>query len=447
MKQILIHNATVVNEGQSTQQSILIEEGIIKSILPVGNKEEVEVEHCIDATGLYLLPGVIDDHVHFRDPGLTQKGDITSESKAAVAGGVTSIMDMPNTSPQTTTITALEEKFKLMGEKCLVNYSAYFGATNQNIDQLPLLDSKSVCGVKVFMGASTGNMLVDRIQVLQQIFENSPLLIATHCENQDSIRKNTTLYKDQYNGAEDLPIKYHPLIRSEEACYQSSELAVKLAKESGARLHLLHLSTAKELNLLEQKPLREKQITAEVCIGHLLFSDDDYENMGTKIKCNPSIKTKEDRKALRIGVVNGLIDVIATDHAPHLPKDKEGGALKAASGIPTIQFSLVSMLELSDENHFSIETVVEKMCHAPATIYNINNRGFIREGYHADLVLIKPNSPWTVKNEDIQSSCKWSPFEGKTWNWQIINTFINGSLVYNQGEINEDSRGQQIKFK
>ena len=447
MKQILIHNATVVNEGKSTQQSILIEGGIIKSILPVRNKEEIKVENSIDATGLYLLPGVIDDHVHFRDPGLTQKGDITSESRAAAAGGVTSIMDMPNTSPQTTTIKALEEKFKLMEEKCLVNYSAYFGATNQNIDQLALLDSKSVCGVKVFMGASTGNMLVDRIQVLQQIFEKSPLLIATHCENQDSIRKNTALYKDKNNGAEDLPLKYHPLIRSEEACYQSSELAVKLAKESGARLHLLHLSTAKELNLLEQKPLTEKQITAEVCVGHLLFCDDDYENMGTKIKCNPSIKTKGDREALRKGVENGLIDVIATDHAPHLPKDKEGGALKAASGIPTIQFSLLSMLELCNEKHFTIETVVDKMCHAPASIYNINNRGYIREGYQADLVLVKPNSPWTVKSEDIQSSCKWSPFEGKIWNWQIVNTFINGSLVYNQGEINENSRGQQIKFK
>ena len=447
MKSILIKNATLVNEGVSTQNNLLIENQVIKSILPVSDGLSVKYDLIIDATGCYLLPGVIDDHVHFRDPGLTQKGDISSESRAAAAGGVTSIMDMPNTSPQTTSIAALEDKFKLMAEKCHVNYSAYFGATNQNIDQLPLLDPKTVCGVKLFMGASTGNMLVERIQTLTEIFKNSPLLIATHCENQDTIRNNTAFYKKEGKGTDDLPIKYHPLIRSTEACYQSSALAVKLAKESGARLHLLHLSTEKELELLEDKPLKEKQITAEVCVGHLIFSNEDYESLGTQIKCNPSIKTKEDRKALRKAVDSNLIDVIATDHAPHLPKDKEGGALKAASGIPTIQFSLLSMLELVDEKLFTIEKLVEKMCHAPATIYNINNRGYIREGYQADLVLVKPNSPWTLQKEQIESSCNWSPFEGKTWNWKIINTFINGAIIYDKGVVNSKNRGQQLKFK
>lgn len=446
MKKTLIKNVIVVNEGKQYKASVTIDGEIIKKIVTHEECSDEEFDTVIDGSNQYLLPGIIDDHVHFRDPGLTQKGDISSESCAAVAGGVTSIMDMPNTTPQTTSLEALEEKLKLMANKCHTNYSCYFGATNQNVDILPQLDRHNICGVKVFMGASTGNMLVDRLKSLEAIFNNTNLLIATHCENQDLIRQNTQHYKQQNGNPDDLPLKYHPIIRSEEACFQSSSLAVRLAKESGARLHILHISTARELSLFDNKPLTEKQITAEACIGHLLFSDNDYEKFGTRIKCNPAIKTLEDRNTLRKAVSDGIIDVIATDHAPHLLSDKDGGALKAASGIPMIQFSLVSMLELVNQGVFSIEQIVQKMAHAPSAIYKINNRGYIREGYQADLVLVQKNDPWIVTQPLIQSSCKWSPFEKEQFNWKVKKTFVNGNLVYDNGEVDKSYHGQQLKF-
>lgn len=448
MRRILIQDATIINETKQFIGSVIIENDIISQIISNNSPVDGDFDLIIPAKGKYLIPGVIDDHVHFRDPGVTHKGDIESESRAAAAGGVTSIMDMPNTSPQTTSLEALDEKLYIMSQKSAVNYSCYFGATNQNVDLLPLLDKHSICGVKVFMGASTGNMLVDRIKSLEAIFKNSKLLIATHCENQDLIRNNTNHYKELLQEEADLPLSYHPIIRSAEACYQSSALAVELAKKHNARLHILHLSTAKELELFDNTiPLDKKKITAEACIGHLMFSDKDYEKYGTKIKCNPAIKTLNDQQALREGILNNKIDVIATDHAPHLMEDKEGGALKAASGTPTIQYSLVNMLELVHQGVFSIEKVVDKMCHAPALIFNIEKRGYIREGYHADLVLLSPNTKWTVEKEQIESLCKWSPFEGETFNWKVDKTFINGSVVYENGKINPNVRGQKLRFK
>ena len=448
MRRTLIKEATLVNQGKQFVASVLIEGDKIAQIIPLGAELPAQCDQVVEAKGKYLIPGVIDDHVHFREPGVTQKGDIASESRAAVAGGVTSIMDMPNTSPQTTNLEALEAKFELMAENCLANYSCYFGATNQNTELLSKLDKHEICGVKVFMGASTGNMLVDRIKSLEAIFENSKLLIATHCENQDLIRQNTNQFKEELGATDDMPLAYHPLIRSAEACFQSTSLAVELAKKHNARLHVLHLSTAKELELFRNDiPLEQKQITAEACIGHLMFSDKDYQKYGTGIKCNPAIKSLDDQTAIREGVVNNLIDVIATDHAPHLLADKQGGALKAASGTPTIQFSLVNMLSLVDQEIFTIETVVEKMCHAPATIFNIESRGFIREGYYADLVLLSPQTPWTVTKQEIQSKCQWSPFEGLTYNWKVDKTFINGHITFNDGVINNDIRGKKLKFK
>lgn len=448
MRRTLIKEATLVNQGKQFVASVLIEGDRIAQIIPLGAELPAQCDQVVEAKGKYLIPGVIDDHVHFREPGVTQKGDIASESRAAVAGGVTSIMDMPNTSPQTTNLEALEAKFELMAENCLANYSCYFGATNQNTELLSKLDKHEICGVKVFMGASTGNMLVDRIKSLEAIFENSKLLIATHCENQDLIRQNTNQFKEELGATDDMPLAYHPLIRSAEACFQSTSLAVELAKKHNARLHVLHLSTAKELELFRNDiPLEQKQITAEACIGHLMFSDKDYQKYGTGIKCNPAIKSLDDQTAIREGVVNNLIDVIATDHAPHLLADKQGAALKAASGTPTIQFSLVNMLSLVDQEIFTIETVVEKMCHAPATIFNIESRGFIREGYYADLVLLSPQTPWTVTKQEIQSKCQWSPFEGLTYNWKVDKTFINGHITFNDGVINNDIRGKKLKFK
>lgn len=446
MKRTLIKQAKLVNEGKIVQGSVLVEGDEIKSIFPMGNPLEGQFDEVIDAQDYYLLPGIIDDHVHFRDPGLTQKGDICSESRAAAAGGVTTIMDMPNTQPQTTSIEALKAKLQLLADKSVVNYSCYFGATNQNIDLLAELEEYGVCGIKVFMGASTGNMLVDRIKSLEAIFKNAKHLIATHCENQDLIRQNTQHYQALHQGAADLPLAYHPLIRSAEACYQSSALAVELAKKHQARLHLLHISTAKELELFSNQALADKQITAEACVSHLLFSEEDYEEYGTKIKCNPAIKTKADQAALRQALLSNKIDVIATDHAPHLVEDKQGGALKAASGIPIIQFSLVSMLNLVDQGVLPLETLVEKMCHNPAQIYRIKKRGFIKEGYKADLVLVQKDSPWTLTPEIIQSSCGWSPLENKKMNWKVIKTWINGHLIYNKGTINSNPKGQQIQF-
>lgn len=447
MKRICIQNAFVVNEGQCVRGSVIIENEKIAEILIDGQEPTSPCHDTIDATGCYLMPGAIDDHVHFRDPGFTHKGDISTESKAAAAGGVTSIMDMPNTNPQTVTIEALHAKLNLLAAKCVVNYSCYYGATNTNYTTFHLLDKHRVCGIKLFMGSSTGDMLVDKMTSLLNIFTGTELLIATHCEDQGIIRKNTETYKKQY-GEQEVPLHYHPSIRSIEACYQSSALAVRMAKQANARLHLLHVSTARELELLENTPLAEKRITAEACVGHLLFSCLNYPLLGARIKCNPAIKTEENREALRQAVNSGLIDVIATDHAPHLLKEKEGGALKAASGIPMIQFSLVSMLELVSKGIFTLEKVVEKMCHAPATIYQIDNRGYIRIGYQADLVLVRPqDTAWTLTPNTILSKCGWSPLEGDSFQWKVEKTFANGHLIYSHGEVDEHYRGQELYFR
>ena len=384
--------------------------------------------------------------MHFRDPGLTHKADILSESRAAAAGGVTGIMDMPNTLPQTTTLEALDAKLNLLDERCIVNHSCYFGATNNNYGDFARLDRSRVCGIKLFMGSSTGNMLVDRMESLRAIFGSTDLLIAVHCEDPAIIRRNMEKYKAQYADEDDVPVSKHPNIRSSAACYASSSLAVKLARETGARLHVLHLSTARELNLLEAGPVSGKKITGEACVAHLLFSQTDYRTLGTLIKCNPAVKTKADRDALRRAVNEDVIDVIATDHAPHLITEKKGGALKAVSGMPMIQFSLVSMLQLVDEGIFTIEKVVEKMCHAPAQLYGICERGFIREGWKADLVLVRPDTPWTLEKSLIQSKCGWSPLEGRTFEWRVERTFVNGHTVYDGHAVDESYRGEELRF-
>lgn len=445
MKRKLISNAVIVNEGTLVQGSVVIENEIIAEILVEGQQPSIPCEEIIDASGCYLLPGIIDEHVHFRDPGLTYKADITSESQAAAAGGVTSIMDMPNTNPQTVTLDALNEKLNLLADKSAINYSCYFGATNHNHTEFGQLDKHRVCGIKLFMGSSTGDMLVDQMSSLQNIFNGTDLLIAAHCEDQNIIKKNTEFYRNQYG--EGVPLQFHPEIRSAEACYLSSKLAVKLALETNARLHILHISTAEELQLFEKKPLKNKRITAEVCIPHLLFSSNDYVQLGARIKCNPAIKREEDKTALQEGVRNGTIDTIATDHAPHLLNEKEGGALQAMSGMPMIQFSLVCMLELVDKGIFTLNKVVEKMCHAPAQIYEIHRRGFIRQGYQADLVLVRPEQSWSVTTDCILSKCKWSPLEGHTFNWKVDKTFVNGHLLYANGEIDKNYRGQELSFR
>ena len=444
MKRTWIKNAQIVNEGKTFNGSVIIEDEIIVEVLQENETPSNECDETIDASGCYLIPGVIDDHVHFRDPGLTHKADILTESMAAAAGGVTSYMDMPNTNPQTTTLEALEDKFKDAATKSIVNYSFYFGATNENADLLAQLDKNRVCGVKLFMGSSTGNMLVDQQETLKHIFANAGMLIATHCEDQQIISANTALYKEKYG--EDPDVKYHPEIRNEEACYQSSALAVQLAKETGARLHIMHISTAKELELLANKAIEEKNITAEACVSHLFFCDEDYETFGTRIKCNPAIKSKADRDALRQALTGNLIDVIGTDHAPHLLSEKQGGALKAVSGMPTLQFSLNSVMELVHEGLISMEQLVQKMCHAPATLYQIEKRGFIRTGYKADLAIVNPNTEWTVNKECILSKCGWSPMEGQTFHAKVEKTFVNGQMVYDGKQVDALHRGQELRF-
>ena len=447
MKRTLIHNATIINEGTRKQGSLVLANGNIAEILTDGRPLSAPCDETIDATGCFLLPGVIDDHVHFRDPGLTHKADIFSESRAAAAGGVTSIMDMPNTNPPTVTLDALEQKQQLLAEKCIVNHSCYFGATNDNYDLFPQLDKTRVCGIKLFMGSSTGNMLVDRMDSLRRIFGGTDMLIAAHCEDQDIIRRNTEKYKAEYGEGEQIPVSKHPNIRSTQACYASSKLAVQLATEAGARLHVLHISTAKELPLFSDTPLDEhKKITAEACVAHLLFEQKDYKTLAACIKCNPAIKRKADRDALRQAIATPRIDVIATDHAPHLLTEKAGGALRAASGMPMVQFSLVSMLQLMEEGVLSLETIVEKMCHNPARLFRIEDRGFIREGYRADLVLVRPER-WQLTRESILSKCGWSPLEGRTFDWRVMKTFINGQQVYDHTNGVDDAyRGEALRF-
>lgn len=445
MKTTWIKNARIVNEGETFEGSVIIAGENIVEVLKGTQAPSIPYHETIDANGYYLIPGVIDDHVHFRDPGLTHKADIHTESMAAAAGGVTSYMDMPNTNPQTTTLEALEEKFKNAETKSVVNYSFYFGATNNNAHLLPQLNKQQVCGVKLFMGASTGNMLVDKMQILKQIFSDAGMLIATHCEDQNIISARAAAYREKYG--DDPDVKYHPEIRNEEACYESSSLAISLAKETGARLHIMHISTAKELTLLEDKPLSEKNITAEACVSHLFFSDKDYEKYGARVKCNPAIKSEADRDALRQALQSNLIDVIGTDHAPHLLEEKQGGALKAVSGMPTIQFSLNAVMELVHEGALSIEQLVQKMCHAPATLFQIKKRGFIRPGYKADLVLLNPSCSWTVTNDCLLSKCGWSPMEGQTFHSKVEKTFVNGYPVYDGTQVDQAYRGQALRFE
>ena len=445
MKRILIKNAVIVNEGRKVPGSVVIEGEKIAEILVDGQEAAMPCDETIDASGCYLLPGAIDEHVHFRDPGLTHKADITTESHAAAAGGVTSIMDMPNTNPQTTTLEALNDKLALLAEKSSVNFSCYFGATNNNYPLFNQLDKNRVCGVKLFMGSSTGNMLVDRMASLRNIFGGTDLLIAAHCEDQGIIKENTDKYKKEYG--DDVPLSFHPVIRSEEACYRSSALAVQLARETNARLHIMHISTAKELSLFSKAPLAEKRITAEACVSHLIFTEEDYQTLGARIKCNPAIKEVTNRDALRKALNSNLIDVIGTDHAPHLLTEKIGGTLKAASGMPMIQFSLVTMMELVKEGILSIEQLVQKMCHAPAELYEIHHRGYIREGYQADLVLVNPNAEWEVTSQNILSKCAWSPLEGHRFTSKVEKTFVNGKLVYDSGLVDETYRGEELKFR
>lgn len=440
----LIYNATIINEGQSFTGSVLIENDSIKKIYKENVPDEIRNNsQIVDATDLWLIPGVIDDQVHFREPGLTHKGDIASESRAAIAGGVTSFMEMPNTKPQTTTIEALENKFEIGAEKSFANYSFYLGATNDNLTELKKVNPKEVCGLKVFMGSSTGNMLVDSKKALSAIFAETGMLIATHCEKEEIIRENLAHYKAQFG--EDIPLKYHPLIRSAEACYRSSAEAVELADKYQTQLHILHLSTEREISLFENTPLAEKKITGEVCVHHLWFSDEDYAKYGTRIKWNPAVKTAKDRDALMLGLLDNKLDVIATDHAPHLWEEKQGGCLQAASGGPLVQHSLQMMLDLSKKGKITKERVVEKMCHAPAILYRVEKRGYIREGYYADLVLVNPNKPYTINQDNILYKCKWAPLEGETMSTSIEKTFLNGKIAFENGIVNE-IRGMALRF-
>lgn len=440
----LIYNATIINEGRSFVGSVLIQGDTIKAVYTSAPPQDImNRSEVIDSTGLWLLPGVIDDQVHFREPGLTRKGDIASESRAAIAGGITSFMEMPNTNPQTVTIDELDKKYELGAEKSYANYSFYMGATNDNLNELKKVNPRDVCGVKVFMGSSTGNMLVDSRKTLEGIFAEIDMLIATHCEKEEIIRENLAHYKARFG--DDIPLEYHPLIRSAEACYQSSAEAAGLADKYGTQLHILHLSTAREVSLFDVKPLAEKKITGEVCVHHLWFCDEDYGKYGTRIKWNPAIKTKADREGLMKGLLDGHLDVIATDHAPHLWEEKQGGCLKAASGGPLVQHSLQMMLELIKQGKLTKELVVDKMCHAPAILYKVHKRGYIREGYYADLVLVNPNKPYTIAKENILYKCGWAPLEGETMSASIVKTILNGQIAFEDGKVNE-VRGQRLKF-
>ena len=455
----VIQGGRIVNEGKIFDGSIVVEDTKISKIVEGETSPEDIVDEVIDASGCFVLPGVIDDHVHFREPGLTEKADIDSESRAAAAGGVTSFFDMPNTVPQTTTLEALEEKFALAAQKSHVNYSFFFGATNDNVALFDLLDEHRIPGIKLFMGSSTGNMLVDRRESLERIFSSARLPIMAHCEDTDIINRNMAEAKQKYG--DDPEVAHHPEIRSEEACYESTRLAVELAQKHQARLHVAHLTTAKELELISMHNAQcimhnhnaqcimhnAQLITAEATVSHLYFSDSDYATLGTRIKCNPAIKTAQDRAALRQALNDGRIAVIGTDHAPHLLSQKEGGCARAASGMPMIQFSLVTMLELVDEGVLSLERLVELMCHNPARLFEVKKRGFLREGYQADIVMVRPHSPWACTKDVIRSKCGWSPMEGHTFQWQVDRTLCNGHTVYANGIVDTDYIGQPISFR
>lgn len=443
MSTTLIKNATVVNEGQMQQASVLIDGDIISDIFTLAPLPEAD--NVVDAQGRWLLPGAIDDHVHFRDPGLTHKADFTTESRAAAAGGVTTVFDMPNCIPQTTTLEAIEDKFKGASDCCLVNHSFYLGATHDNLQEIERIDPSRICGIKLFMGSSTGGMLLDDKESLKSLFRAATVPVAVHCEETSIINANMERYMQECGG--EPPIQYHPLIRSEEACYVSTAKALEVAAGTNAHLHILHITTARELGLFGNGPLESKQFTAEACPAHLWFTDADYKTHGTYIKCNPAIKTAADRDALRKALTNGVIDVVGTDHAPHLFLEKEGGCKTAASGIPVLPYSLPVMLELTDQGVLGLTDVARLMCHNPALLFKIKERGFIRKGYKADLTLLShSNEGWTAGPDNNPTKCRWSPFEGQQFHWHVDTTWINGHAVYNNGKIDNTVYGQQVTF-
>lgn len=448
MQATLIENASVINEGKRFAADVFIDQGVIKAILAAGQGKKSLSNHTfkvIDASGKLLIPGIIDDQVHFREPGMTYKADIKTESRAAVAGGITSFMEMPNTIPNTLTQSLLQHKYELAAAQSMANFSFYMGASNDNLKELAKTDPGNVCGIKVFMGASTGNMLVDDQQTLEGIFAEAPTIVAVHCEHEPTIRKNNQHYQQVYKDTATASL--HPLIRSAEACYKSSSQAVELAEKYGTSLHILHLSTAKETTLFSNKiPLAEKKITAEVCLHHLWFNEADYALKGNLIKWNPAVKTENDRLKLWEALLDGRLDVVATDHAPHTLEEKSRPYFEVPSGGPMVQHLLLGMLEMTNKGMISLETMVEKMCHNPAILFKINQRGFIREGYFADLVLISEKESNTVTKENILYKCGWSPLEGTTFSHQITHTFINGELAYENGKFKEDVKGMRLQF-
>jgi dihydroorotase len=445
MNRILIKNARIVNEGAIFEGDLLIEDKFIKEIAESISAKFSDVK-IIDAEGSFLIPGAIDDQVHFREPGLTHKGTIESESRAAVAGGITSFIEQPNTVPNAITQELLEDKYRIAAETSYANYSFMMGGTNDNLEEVLKTDPRNVAGIKLFLGSSTGNMLVDNEQVLEKIFTSTPMLIAVHCEDEATIRQNLEKYKAEYG--DDIPVKYHPLIRSAEACYISSSRAVELAKKTGARLHVFHVSTAKETELFSNKiPLEDKKITAEVCIHHLWFTDEDYEKKGALIKWNPAVKTAADKDALWKALLDDRIDVVATDHAPHTLEEKKNPYTSSPSGGPLVQHAVVAMFEAYHQKKITAEKIVEKMAHNPAKIFKIEKRGFIREGYYADLVIVNPGLPWNVKKENILYKCGWSPFEGVNFKSRITHTFVNGNLVYNNFKVKDVRKGERLLFE
>ena len=438
----LIKNASIVNEGKIYTSDVLIEKERIQQI---SENIEIDADVEIDASGKYLFPGIIDDQVHFREPGLTHKANIYTESKAAIAGGITSFMEMPNTNPQSLTQELLEEKFKIAESTSLANYTFFMGVSNNNLEEVLKTDPKTVGALKIFMGSSTGDMLVDDRKVLEEIFEKSPMLIAVHCEDEDTIKNNIQKAKNQYG--EDIPISEHPNIRSAEACYKSSSMAVELAKKYNTRLHVFHLSTEKELELFDNTiPLSEKRITAEVCIHHLWFNEDKYKEKGTHIKWNPAVKKESDRSALFQALLDDKLDVIATDHAPHTLEEKSNTYFKAPSGGPLVQHALPAMIEFYKQEKISLEKIVEKMCHNPAILFQIEERGYVKEGFYADLVLVDLEQPWRVTKDNILYKCGWSPFEGDTFTSKVTHTFVNGHLAYENGIFNESVKGKRLEF-
>ncbi|QAA82345.1 dihydroorotase [Aequorivita sp. H23M31] len=444
MKSVLIKNANIVNEGQIIKGDVLIEEGYIVEIADSISMKSANTK-IIDADERYLLPGMIDDQVHFREPGLTHKANIESESKAAIAGGTTTFIEMPNTVPQATTIELLEEKFDIAAKTSWANYSFMFGGTNDNLDEILKVDPKKVAGLKLFLGSSTGNMLVDDPKTLENIFSKTKLLISAHCEDETTIKKNLAAYQEEYG--DDIPMECHPKIRSEEACYLSSSRAIKLAEKTGARLHVFHVSTERETHLFtNKKPLAKKKITAEVCIHHLWFTDQDYKTKGSKIKWNPAVKTEKDRDGLLKALLDDRIDVIASDHAPHTLEEKNNNYMNAPSGGPLVQHTLVALLEMYHKGKISIEKIVEKTAHNPAILFQIKERGYIRKGYKADLVLVDLNSPWTVKKENILYKCGWSPFEGTTFKSRVTHTLVNGTVVYENNKFANKSTAERLTF-